>query len=383
MIQIQKFKSHLLIVGLFFFILCFANSEGFIQSKEYVILNNLKDINLNTLNSLDSDNCVIYINSDQDLINYSFPGSGSENDPYHIENLLISTTKDYGIYLENTTKYVLIQNCYIYAHYRAIEIYNTTENTITIKNNTCSSNNYFGIFVGKSPYIKILKNIIYNCYYAIHFNDSPHALVANNTLFNNICCIRVEYRSPYSRILENNITNNYEVIYLTNSGGYFLIKDNLIVNNNFGILLSSFLGPYYPDFCSIIHNLIEGTKWYGLLIDSNDNTIFHNSFVNNHLEGKSQAKDDGLNNVWYNESLQEGNYWSDWWGFGSYNIDGSAKSYDPYPSELPFHATNTPTTQIFIGRVILGLSLGLSCLAFIIISFLIVKKLKKKRMNPG
>ena len=379
MIQFQKFKSHLLIVGLVFFILCFANSEGLTQSKESVILKNLKDINLNTLNSLNSNNCVIYINSDQDLINYNFPGLGSENDPYRLENLLISTTKDYGIYLENTTKHVLIQNCYIYAHYRAIEIYNTTENTITITNNTCSSDNYFGIFVGKSPYIKILKNIIYNCYHAIEFNDSPYALVANNTLFDNICCIRVEYRSPYSRILENNFTNNYEVIYLTNSGGYFLIKDNLIVNNNFGILLIITPGPYYPDFCSIIYNLIEGTKWYGLLIDSNYNTIFHNSFVNNHLEGKSQAKDDGLNNVWYNESLRKGNYWSDWWGFGSYNIDGSAKSYDPYPSELPFHATNAPTPKIFIGRVILRLFLSLSYPAFIIISFMIVNKLKKKR----
>lgn len=379
MIQIQKLKSHLLFVGLFFFILCFANSESFKQSKANIILNNLKDINLNTLYSLDSNDCVIYINSDQDLINYSFPGSGSENDPYRIENLLISTTKDYGIYLENTTKNVLIQNCYIYAHYRAIEIYNTTENSITITNNTCSSDNYFGIFVGKSPYIKILKNIIYNCYHAIEFNDSPFALVANNTLFDNICCIRVEYRSPYSRILENNFTNNYEVIYLTNSGGYFLIKDNLIVNNNFGILLSSAPGPNYPDFCSIVHNLIEGTKWYGLIVESNYNTIFHNTFVNNQLEDKSQAKDEGLNNVWYNKSLREGNYWSDWWGFGSYNIDGSAKSYDPYPSELPFHATNTPTPKVFIGRVILRLSLGLSYPAFIIISFLIVKKLKKKR----
>lgn len=381
MIQIQRFKSHLLLIGLFFFILCFTKSEGFSQSKEHIVINNLKNINLNTKYSLDPSNCFIFINSDQDLINYGFPGSGSEQNPYRIENLSISTIKDYGIYMENTTKYVLIQNSYIYAHYRAIEIYNTTENTIMIKNNTCSSDNYFGIFVGKSPYIKILKNVIYNCEQAIEFNDCPFALVANNTLFDNICCIRVEYRSPYSRILENNITNNYEVIWLANSGGYFLIKNNLIVNNNFGIVLKSIPGPYYPDHCSIIHNLIEGTKSYGLLIDSSYNAIFHNSFVNNHLEGKSQAKDDGLNNVWYNESLQEGNYWLDWWGFGSYNIDGSAKSYDPYPSELPFHATNTQIPKVFIGRVILRLSIGLGYPALIIISFLIVKKLKKKDNN--
>ncbi|MFX1302927.1 MAG: nitrous oxide reductase family maturation protein NosD [Promethearchaeota archaeon] len=360
--------------------MCFANSETYTQSKDYSILNNSKDINLNTLVSPDSSDCVIYIKSDQDLINYSFPGSGSESDPYRIENLSISSTKDYGIYLENTTKYVLIQNCYIYAHYRAIEIYNTTENTLTISNNTLSSDNYFGIFVGKSPYIKILKNVIYNCYHAIEFNDCPYTIIANNTLLDNVCCIRVEYSSPYSQIRENNITNNYEVIWLANSGGHFLIKDNLIVNNNFGILLSSGPGPYFPDFCSIIHNLIEGTGWYGLIVESNYNIIFQNSFVNNNIEGTNQAKDLGLNNIWYNSSVQKGNYWSDWWGFGSYNIDGSAKSYDPYPSELPFHATNSLIPKIFIGRVILRLTLGLSYPAFVIISFLIVKKSKKKKL---
>ncbi|MFW9873306.1 MAG: hypothetical protein ACFFG0_09405 [Candidatus Thorarchaeota archaeon] len=70
--------------------------------------------------------------------------------------------------------------------------------------------------------------------------------------------------------------------------------------------MSSAPGPYYPDFCSIIHNLIEGAKWYGLVIESNYNTVFHNSFIKNNLEGKNQAKDNGLNNVWYNKFLHEG-----------------------------------------------------------------------------
>lgn len=72
------------------------------------------------------------------------------------------------------------------------------------------------------------------------------------------------------------------------------------------------------------------------------------------------------------------NYWSDWWCFYSNKIDSSAKSYDLYPSELPFHATNTPRTPGFNSRVIIGLSFGLSCLVFIVIIFLIVKKLKKR-----
>ncbi|MFX1374222.1 MAG: NosD domain-containing protein [Promethearchaeota archaeon] len=377
MIQIQRFKSSLLFTGFFFFILCNINSEIFSQSKNYIIPNNLIDIKSEILPSIDSSDCVIYISSDQDLIDFSFPGSGSENNPYRLENLSISTSKDYGIYLENTTKYVLIQNCTIYAHYRAINIYNTAENTITIKNNTLTSDNYFGMFIAKSPYINILKNIIHNCYHAIEFNDCPYALIANNTLFDNVCCIRVEYSSSYSRILENNISNNYEVIKLENSGGHFLIKDNIIINNNFGIALFRITGPYYPDYCSIIHNLIKGTEWYGLVIESNYNTIFHNTFVNNNLEGKSQAKDIGSYNIWYNESLNEGNYWSDWLGFDVYHIDGSAKSNDPYPSQFPFHTTNISTPKNSMGIVILTLTLGFGCLSLVVISFWIVEKMKK------
>lgn len=168
------------------------------------------------------------------------------------------------------------------------------------------------------------------------------------------------------------------MIWLANSGGHFLIKNNLILNNTLSILLLGAPGPYFPDYCLIIHNLIESNAWYGLIVQSDYNTIFQNTFVNNNPDGTSQAADSGYHNMWYNASLQEGNYWSNWWGFATYQIDGSAKSNDLYPSERPFHVTNTPTPKVFIGRIILRVSLGLGYAGFVIISFLIVIKLKKR-----
>jgi len=328
---------------------------------------------------MDPSRCVICINSDIDLISYSFPGSGNETDPYRIEDFSIITTKDFGIYLQNTSYHILVKNCSIHAHYAAIDIFNTTAKTITIKNNTCSSDRFLGIFIGKSSNISIINNVIYDCDNGININDSPYALIANNTLFDNGKGIRSEYKSPHSRILENNCFNNQEAIWLDNSGGYFLVKDNFILENIMGIVLTNQIGPYFPDNCLIIYNLIEGNGIYGLLITSSYNTISHNTIVNNNLEGKKQAKDDGINNVWYNITLKEGNFWSDWWGIGSYYIAGEANAMDLFPLEKPLHPVNTEIPKIFKGRLVLILSLSLGIPTFIVISFFIFKKIKSRK----
>jgi hypothetical protein len=72
---------------------------------------------------------------------------------------------------------------------------------------------------------------------------------------------------------------------------------------------------------------------YGLYIDSesDNNTVHHNSFIDNNLGGSSQAFDDGTNNTWFDESTLEGNYYSDYSGVGNYSIDGNANSSDTYP----------------------------------------------------
>ena len=46
--------------------------------------------------------------------------------------------------------------------------------------------------------------------------------------------------------------------------------------------------------------------------------------------GKSQAFDEGDENLWYNPTTLEGNFWSDHEN-GNYEIDGSSNSFDKYP----------------------------------------------------
>jgi hypothetical protein len=57
--------------------------------------------------------------------------------------------------------------------------------------------------------------------------------------------------------------------------------------------------------------------------------IHHNKFIGN---GEVPlATDNGNNNIWYDITTNECNYWSDYLGTGVYLIEGTAGSIDPYP----------------------------------------------------
>jgi len=121
----------------------------------------------------------------------------------------------------------------------------------------------------------------------------------------------------------------------------------MCINNYWGILF------HHSIYCAIINNLLQENEGYGLelIYDSHNNNIHHNAFVDNNLGGTSQAYDDCNTNYWYDSATQEGNYWSDWSGTGSYSIDGDADSVDLYPLDEPIEYTvvisTTDETQLF------------------------------------
>ncbi len=82
---------------------------------------------------------------------------------------------------------------------------------------------------------------------------------------------------------------------------------------------------------TVTDNLFQDIDWYGVIIDnSQHNVIYHNNFINCG-SGSSYGSDSGTNNFWYNETLEEGNYWDNWPGTGTYAIDGTAGAFDLYP----------------------------------------------------
>ena len=328
----------------------------------------------------------IEIYDNNDLLSYNFSGSGTEEDPYRIEYLNIITSNNYGIVVQNITKYILIQNNNVNALFGAIRIYNTSPGTTIINNNTCIGEE-LGIFVAKSPQIKILNNTCSDSHHGININDSPYSLIENNTLTKNHVGIRVENNVPFSKIINNHIIKNYDGMWITNSRNT-LFKNNIIRNNVIGFFLDSTNEEFASLNCVIRNNLFENNTSYALILSAfmeqsftRQNLVYHNSFVNNNPNGQSQAKDVGSHNRWYNESLKEGNYWSDWLGILPYNIGGSANTVDMYPLEAPLHSTITKIPTFFIGRVVLVIALSIGIPVLLAISILIVKKFKKRKLE--
>ena len=86
--------------------------------------------------------------------------------------------------------------------------------------------------------------------------------------------------------------------------------------------------------CEICFNTFQNNTRYGVYLTTlaEDISIHHNNFIDNNIVvGSSQGYDDGTGNTWYDTSLFEGNYWSDWVGSGDYSIDGATGSSDLYP----------------------------------------------------
>ncbi len=162
--------------------------------------------------------------------------------------------------------------------------------------------------------------------------------------------------------------NNRDMgILLRNSEGIEVINNSFEFNGNYGIKLES------SSFNSITYNsFTENTRW-GVVLDFNSdgNEIHHNSFIRNYLfYGTSQVKDDGKENIWYDTSTQQGNYYDDYLGKGNYSIDGLANACDFYPLAEP---------PIYSPPNYFGYFAFLSLLILIPVCVFAIKKVRKKR----
>ncbi|MBK5112066.1 MAG: right-handed parallel beta-helix repeat-containing protein [Candidatus Heimdallarchaeota archaeon] len=474
------------------FIICIGSSITSIMKNE-----NLKD-NDSKISLIQNQNdfilnseIFIEINDDQDFIDLAFDGSGTEENPYLIKDLIITSNYDIAISIANTTKYFKIQNCTITTANLGIRIVDISPSTAIIYNNklsdnseysiwltnalgseiinnTCTLCNRYGIwiehcddsiingnnvtnggyrfsghgvwafisyvvednFVNGKPlgYFKQQDNITIDddTYGQLHFiacnnltvrnqiledttmgivvYHSPLAQLYNNTCNNNGWGINIATESPYSIIENNTCSNNYYfgigMNYVSSNTtirnntiegnldrgigltriSHTDVYNNTIKNNLVGIKLS------ISSYNSIFSNNIESNTEYGIYLrtDSNLNEIYHNILINNNLLGQSQAYDECFSNKWYEETLNQGNYWSDWTGTGIYEIDGITNAFDPCPtfpySDFPecSYSPTTPTASSPPPTLkLLGFTIGMFSISIIIL-FISFVKMKRK-----
>lgn len=228
----------------------------------------------------------ILIYNNANFSDYSLPGSGTELDPYRIENYNITTINTAGIVVRNTTDYFVIQNCYVDAWFTAIGITIVDPGTGEISGVTCKQNKLYGIVIGETSQITVKNCVVED----------------NIDVFGVGICL----------------VDSFEIT-LTN---------NTCITNNYGLYLEN------TNSCDISYNTFAENLEYGaeLSSDTNENILHHNKFIYNREGAVMQAKDDGVNNLFYEASSEEGNYWDNWSSKDSIvPIAGLADNEDPYP----------------------------------------------------
>ena len=241
----------------------------------------------------------ISINSDTDFLTYSFNGDGTSANPYMIESYNISSTgsSSMAIDIRNTNAYFIIRNCIVYSEYIGIGLHNVAPNTSKILNNKIIGTLGDGgaILLGNMQNSTIDNNICTNFMAGIHLNYASYCKIVNNYIYD----------------------INYQGINLRYSGSN-LIQLNTIRNAREHAI--ALVGT--SDNNIIHHNTLDGNTW----------ATSYNIDGQQYGAPSSQAYDEGSQNIWYDIINKKGNYWSDYFGVGTYKIDGSANSIDLYPS---------------------------------------------------
>ncbi|MFQ5832465.1 MAG: nitrous oxide reductase family maturation protein NosD [Candidatus Thorarchaeota archaeon] len=237
------------------------------------------------------DHTPITVNGDEQLAEMGIPGDGSQDDPYIIQNLEI-TSIGVSIGITNVHTHLVILNCLLYSMSSAerVPIVLSHSSNITIEDCTLRGGRY-GIRLRNVSEVEIVGNRIYDA-------------------------IGID--------VGGNIYDGYG-IYVRDSN-QCRIRGNIVYANYIGIALES------SEDCSIAENNVYGNDGPGLDLSgsSENNMVYENVFGWNSPSPSPQdnAVDRGLSNTWTRNS------WSDYIPPGPYNVSGTAGSQDLEPSAL-------------------------------------------------
>ena len=300
---------------------------------------------------------------------WGFPGAGTPEDPFVIENFNITTGAPFGILIDGSGSGTgfnvsfIIRNCLIIAMDTCIRIVDAYPNLVTIDNCTCINTvggDGVGIYL-----IRCDGATVINCYCNYNFhtgirldmcaglwienntcyenvdegifidNASDNGLFLNNTCENSDTGITNQF-SQSNTFRYNTCTNNSYTGYGLYYSNWLVVENNtLLRNGDFGFqILSCYNGL-------IMFNQVKDTTSYAVYLETNINNfvLHHNNFIGNNAGGSSQALDDDISGspqvTFYDVTTNEGNYWDDYSGSGNYPIDGTANNFDPYPLSSP------------------------------------------------
>lgn len=228
---------------------------------------------------------------------------------YYIQNLTITNCAGDGIYIVDTSKNFVINNCTIEnckPTASGVFLNNVTKGTINgsiMQNNTA-----YGVELGLVP---------------LSDEDPKFVNITNNTITENKLN-GIDLIGFNCTVKDNNVTDNsvYGIYLLANHSN--ITNNNVTDNDNYGVKLYNSFGNY----------------------------VYENNFTDNKASNPGhQAWDNGATNNNHWNTTAKGNWWSDWVnnsgftsGSGTYEIDGgSNRDYKP---EGPHGPTTTITVEV-------------------------------------
>jgi len=307
-----------------------------IEDNSYAIM--LHDVSWGTIERMNSDddswvlktysgtNNFTIVNSTIIYSSYAISPSGATRD-FTIDNITITDTNR-GLDLGSCNNFT-ISNCVIKGG--SYGVYTNYCNDIIVENLTTSVSQY-GAYIINSDAVTLHNNTFSQSNYGIYADKCSNYTFSNNTIIDPYNCIETTDGWD-GLIVGNNISgaqgsSAYYGIYLDGEGFCELINNSIYGSGGRGVHASD------SHNLSIAFNEIFGNDGYGIELQGcTDITVHHNNLANNGGTS-SQGSDNTGNNTW-NDGIDEGNYWDDWGGSGTYSIDGGAGAEDRYPLADP------------------------------------------------
>ena len=310
----------------------------------------------------------ISITSDSDFETQSWPGNGTQNNPYVISWLSITST-DVCIDIRNTRSYFTVTDCIISSpptsHNEGFYLENVTNGAVRncivdyhmegfflrdskdciLTNNTSSDGIGIGFLFYTSSNITITNNTaIDSPSNGFHFGDSGNCTLTNNTAISNNCGFEL-YTTENCILTNNTVKDNTQWGFCIDThSDNSTLTHNTAINSNIGFALDNARN------CTLINNTALDNSFAGFHIGhSHNNTLIENTatangqglrvyystgnklYLNMMISNGVNGFDEGVIANQWDDNVSSGNYWDDYSGSGVVNIPGIAGSVDRYP----------------------------------------------------
>lgn len=311
----------------------------------------------------------IVISDDSNFTEQGWSGDGTAAHPFVIENLQILTNIS-CISISNTTSYFIIRNCELVSYwfesvgigYNAIELINVENGLIE----DCYIDGKAScVFLYKCENTNVTNNNIESSQsqsiYAIDVNNCDFS---GNVMFNSGILMM---GAMTTSIADNEITGSQSSgMHINNASNLRIVSNSIHSSTSHGMHLDEVSqsevlrntiansGAYgiiaYALNCRFIGNTLSDNSGYGIDLEGSGNVLYENYFLRNTV---TNARDRGTNNTW-DDSDHLGNYWDDYFGMGTYSIEGSSGSEDRFPWVYP---GIIPPLYPILGVLIVGVTI--------------------------